>query len=85
MKRSAMCAALLLTLGATSALADDRVPAEPTRDRSGLSVSIEGGTLGAGAEVGYRFNDRFGLRVPFGTGSISYDEESDGETYSVGK
>jgi hypothetical protein len=77
-----MGAALLLTLGATPALANDWDSTEPARDRSGVAVSIGGGTLGAGAELGYRFNDRFGLRAPFGTGSISYDEESDGETYS---
>jgi hypothetical protein len=54
----------------------------PTRtDRTGLSVSLGGSTLGATAEVGYRFTDKFGLRGMIGEAGFDYDETSDGEEY----
>lgn len=82
MNKVAMGIVLALAVGSTTALAEEHDAEVTSDDRNGLSVSLGGGTLGAGAEVSYRFNDRFGMRVPFGTASASHDEESDGETYA---
>jgi hypothetical protein len=48
------------------------------KDRTGLSIKATGSTLGAGAEFGYRVNDHFGFRVPFGKGDASFDGDVDG-------
>jgi len=49
-------------------------------DHFGLNVGVS--TLGATIEGTYKFNDKFGIRVPYGKASASYEEESNGETYT---
>jgi len=42
-------------------------------DLAGPTVRAITSTLGPGAEIGYRMSDRFGLRMPFGSGKVSFD------------
>lgn len=48
------------------------------KDRTGVTLRPSASTLGLGGEVGYRLNDRFGLRAPFGSGEASFDGDYDG-------
>lgn len=52
-------------------------------DHSGLSFDAGVSTLGATVEAGYRFNNRFGVRVPFGMGDMSFDGEYDGNDFEI--
>jgi hypothetical protein len=42
----------------------------------GLGVAAKVGTLGVGAELGYRINDYFALRVGYNTGHYDYEDET---------
>jgi hypothetical protein len=49
-------------------------------DKFGLNLGVS--TLGATVEATFKVNDKFGFRLPYGEASASYEEESNGETYS---
>jgi hypothetical protein len=50
----------------------------------GFGVDAQAGTLGLGAELGYRFNDYFGVHAGINTGSFDFDNEDAGIDYSYG-
>lgn len=83
----AMMAAMAAPAMAEMAPLDDTASALPLPmtvsdkdDKFGLNVGVS--TLGATIEGTFKINDKFGIRVPYGEASGSYDEESNGETYS---
>lgn len=47
----------------------------------GFGVAAKVGSLGYGAELGYRFNDYLGVRVGLNTGSYEFDQEDAGINY----
>lgn len=50
----------------------------------GFGVAAKAGTLGFGAELGYRFNDYLGVRAGVNTGSYDFDQEDAGINYNYG-
>lgn len=50
----------------------------------GFGVDAKIGTLGYGAEIGYRFNDYLGLHTGINTGTYDFDKEDAGIDYSYG-
>lgn len=50
----------------------------------GLGVAAKVGTLGVGAELGYRFNDYLGVRAGVNSGSYDFDAEDAGINYKYG-
>lgn len=48
----------------------------------GLGVAAKAGSLGYGAELGYRFNDYLGVRVGLNTGSYEFDQTDAGINYN---
>jgi hypothetical protein len=55
-----------------------------TTRADGLGVAAKAGTLGFGAELGYRFNDYLGVRAGVNAGSYDFDAEDAGINYSYG-
>ncbi|MFZ3583658.1 hypothetical protein ACOI1H_16005 [Loktanella sp. DJP18] len=51
-------------------------------DRSGFGVNVGASTLGFAIEPTWRFNNKFGVRAVYANGEASYDEASNGESYS---
>ncbi|HTQ37127.1 MAG TPA: hypothetical protein VMH77_08830 [Steroidobacteraceae bacterium] len=47
----------------------------------GVSVGVLGGLNGLGVELGYRFNERFGLHGE--TGNYSYDQSADNSDFDI--
>lgn len=47
----------------------------------GFGIAAKAGSLGYGAELGYRFNDYLGVRVGLNTGSYDFDQEDAGINY----
>jgi hypothetical protein len=89
LKSIALIAALALAPQAL--MASETIELDPTEafsptleaDHSGLSFTAGASTLGATLEAGYRFNNRFGVRVPFGSGEMSYDGDYDGNDFEI--
>jgi hypothetical protein len=52
-----------------------------TARADGFGVAAKAGTLGYGAELGYRFNDYLGVRVGLNAGSYEFDQEDAGVNY----
>jgi hypothetical protein len=50
----------------------------------GFGVDAKVGTLGVGAEIGYRFNDYLGVHAGINTGSFDFDNEDAGIDYNYG-
>jgi hypothetical protein len=50
----------------------------------GFGADAKVGTLGIGAELGYRFNDYLGVRAGVNTGSYDFDNEDAGINYNYG-
>ncbi len=48
------------------------------KTRTGVSVRGAASTLGAGGEIAWRFNDKLGVRAPFGSADADFDGEVEG-------
>jgi hypothetical protein len=73
MKARMMMATLVAAMVVTSAARAD-----------GFGVDAKAGTLGMGAEIGYRFNDYLGVHAGINAGSFDFDNEDAGIEYSYG-
>ena len=75
--------AILAALSCGTAVAADLTGSPSSIDPGSLRYGVNLGvsTLGPTVEPTVRLNDRFGLRLPIGSASLAFDEESDGHSY----
>lgn len=73
--------ALLVSLGSASAQSESAL--EETIAYQPFSVSLDAGTLGLGASLGWRFHDHFGARIGVGYAEIGFDGAFEYESQGV--